>query len=363
MRREGHIKPISFVLWGVLLLIMAAIVLLRVFPRPEKGVSVPEEKEIPVRVYELASRPVEELLVLPGRFEPWVTAHLAAEKSGRVVEVAVDKGTSVTNGQVLLRVDDREWVAMLRQAKIERREAEKELRRLRDLQETGAVSVQDLDAVRTRFDLSEVALDAAEMHVSRCVVKSPTDGIVEARRVEPGEYVKEGTVVFVVIDMRRTKLVVEVAERDIRAVKAGGDVPFRVAAVPGQTFTGRVSFVASMGSRESNSFRTELAVPNPDNRFKAGMIAEVSLVRRTNPDAIVLPLAAVLKRGGDHVVFAVEDGRAVRRVVQIDTITGHEAVLSSGVKAGDRIVVEGHRGLQDGTRVAVAAAADETEAE
>ena len=353
MNNESHIRPISIVLWSVLLLVVASIVLLLIFRKPPEETTASVEKPMAVQVQELQARRMAELLALPGQVEPRLTAHLGTEKPGLIVEITVDKGASVTNGQILLRLDDRQWANMQRQAEIEHREAGKEDRRWLELQKTGAVSDKDFDAVRTRFDLSEVALDAAQVSLSQCVVKSPTDGIVEARYVEEGEYAIEGKMVFTVIDVRRVKLVVEVPERDAHAVKTGDNVGFRVDAIPGHTFSGRVSFVSSMGSRESNSFRTEITVANADGRLKAGMIGEATIVRRMNDAAIVLPLAAVLPRGGEHVVFTVEDNRAVRRVVQIDSITGHEAVLSSGVTAGDRIVIEGHRALQDGTLVAI----------
>lgn len=350
---EGHIRPISIILWCVLLLVAAGIVLLLVSGKPPEEVAASPEKAVPVIVHELQPRRMAELLTVPGQIEPRLTAHLATEKAGRIVDIAVAKGAAVTNGQVLLRLDDRQWVNMLRQAEIEHREAARQYRRWTELQKTGAVSDKDMDAVRTRFDMAEVARDAAQVGVSQCLVRSPSDGIVEDRLVEQGEYAKEGNVVFTVIDTRAVKLVVEVPERDVQVIRMDDDVPFRVDALPGRVFTGRVSFVSAMGSRESNSFRTEIGVSNADGGLKAGMLGEASIVRRFNGSALVLPLAAVLPRGGEHIVFTVEDDRAVRRVVQIDFITGHEAVLSSGVKAGDRVVVEGHRALQDGALVEV----------
>jgi multidrug efflux pump subunit AcrA (membrane-fusion protein) len=94
-----------------------------------------------------------------------------------------------------------------------------------------------------------------------------------------------------------------------------------------------------------------MVVPDPDSRLRAGMIAEVALVRGVAEQAIVLPLAAVVPHKGDYVVFVVEDGHAVRRLVRIDSFVGHEAVIRSGLSAGERVVIEGQRTLQDGMPV------------
>ncbi len=104
--------------------------------------------------------------------------------------------------------------------------------------------------------------------------------------------------------------------------------------MPGREFTGDVTFVSSQAGRESNSFAAELEAENADGTLKAGMIAQVALVRRERAGAVLVPLAAVVPRKGEHYVFAVENGRAVRKRVLLGDLIGHEAVLESGVVAG-----------------------------
>ena len=91
--------------------------------------------------------------------------------------------------------------------------------------------------------------------------------------------------------------------------------------------------------------------------------AQIALVRRMRAGAVVVPLAAIVPHKGEHYVFATENGRAVRKRVLIGALIGHEAVLDGGLSAGDRIVVEGHRGLQDGMKVDIVAGDGELSAE
>jgi membrane fusion protein (multidrug efflux system) len=113
-------------------------------------------------------------------------------------------------------------------------------------------------------------------------------------------------------------------------------------------FTGRVTFVSGVARRENNAFRIEASVANAGRRLKGGMIARAEIARGTVEAAVAVPLAAVVPRKGDHVVFVLRGERAERRVVRIESITGHEAILSSGLAVGETIVIEGHRALQDG---------------
>lgn len=343
------------VLRGLLLAIAALIVvlvLMLVFG--QKQVAPPaEEQAVPVRVLVVEPRLMPDAITLPGRIEPFIEADLGTEKPGRIVELAADKGDRVEAGQVLLRLDARMAEATLRQAEIELREAGKELERWKGLEKAGAVSASDFDAVKSRHDNAEVSLEQARVALSQCEVKSPIAGIVDERHVEEGEYATEGMPVFKVLDIDQVKLMLDVAERDTGCLRQGNPVVFRVAALGGREFTGTVSFVSSLASRESNSFHAEILVSNPGREIKPGMIAEATLLRRTREDAMVVPLSAVVPKKGDHVVFTEQDGRAVRNLVRIDAVLGAEVVLASGVAAGDRVIVEGQRSVVDGALVEV----------
>jgi len=349
-------RPGSFWVWGVLLVIVGLIVLfaaLKMFRARQDTGAVAEEKPVAVETMLVAATRLADTIVLPGRVEPYVEADLAAEKAGRIVEVKVDKGDRVEQGQVLLRIDDRLWVANRDRAAIDLREAEKEHRRWEELKKTGAVSDSDYDSIRKARDIAAVSLADADVHVSQCTVVSPVNGVVDDRYVEQGEYVAEGAPVFKVVHTDRVKVSVQVPEKTVLAVGAGDRMRFRVAAAGDRIFEGQVSFVSTAGSRLSNSFRTELVVGNADHVLKPGMIAEVSLVRGTIEDAVRVPLSTVIPSKGEHVAFVVESGRAVRRLVKIDRITGDEAVIASGVRPGDSLVASGQRTLQDGTLVDV----------
>lgn len=338
----------------VILIVIALIVVLAVVKKRVKPIPPPPEKAMPVQVATIQPRTIEDAINVPGRVEPFVEATLGTEKPGRIVERTADRGDRVEAGQVLLRIDDRNWKEILRQAEIENREAGKELSRWEELQKAGAVSTSEFDRIRTRKDLAEVAREQARVAVSQCEVKSPIAGIVDDRNAEVGEYATEGMPVFTVIDISRVKLVFDVPERDATAVKTGDRVPFRVAALPGAVFTGEVTFVSSLAGRDSNSFRVESVTDNSDGRLKAGMIADIALVRRMRDDAIVVPLTTVIPKRGDYVVYVVENGKAAQRLVKVDFMTDRDAVIASGLNIGDAVVVEGNRTLVAGIAVTVA---------
>ena len=346
-------KKGSILIWGVLALVVAMMFVLPMLKKPEEKKVVEPEKPVAVRTLAIELRTVEDSLQLPARVEPLQEAHLAAERPGRVIELVADKGQAVEAGQVLLRLDGRLWEAARQRAEIEERDASRDLKRWKELEKTGAVSGSEFESIQRRQESAKIALGEAEVMLSQCEVRSPFAGVIVARLVEVGDYANEGQAVLRVIRLDRVKLTFDVPEQDIGSLQVGQQKKFTLAVLPGREFSGEITFVSSQAERESNSFPVELTVENSDGALKAGMIAQVALVRREREGAIVVPLAAIVPRKGEHYLFAVENGHAIRKRIQIAALMGHEAVLESGVAAGDQIVVEGHRGLQDGMVVSV----------
>ncbi len=342
----------SLLAWGLLAVVGVLIVAFVRMRKPAEPAAAEAERPVAVRVLEVVPRDVPDVILLPGRIEPIQEARLPAERAGRVVEILADKGAAVSAGQILLRVDARLWAAARRRADIEVRDAARDLKRWRELEKTGAVSASDYEAIQRRQEAAEIAREEAEVMLSQCEVRAPFAGVIVDRLVEVGDYANEGQAVFRVVRLDRAKVAFEVPEQDIAAVAPGQEKPFTLAALPGREFTGTVAFVSSQAARDSNSFTVELETDNTAGALKAGMIAQVSLLRRMRAAAVVVPLAAVVPRKGEHYVFLEQASRAVRRRVLVGALFGHEAVLEAGVASGERVVVEGHRGLQDGMAVA-----------
>ena len=347
-------KKGSFLAWGALALVVALIVAFGALKKPAEQAAPEAEKPVAVRTLALEPRTVEDALQLPGRIAPLQEANLGAERAGRVVELLADKGQAVAEGQVLLRVDGRLWDAARRRAEIEARDAARDLKRWKELEKTGAVSASEYEGVERRQEAADIALEEAETMLAQCEVRAPFAGTIVDRLVDVGDYANEGQAVFRLIRLDRVKVAFDVPEQDVGSVRPGQRKAFVLTGLPGREFAGEVTFVSSQAARESNSFAVELEADNADGALKAGMIAQVALVRQERAGAIAVPLAAIVPRKGEHYVFTAENGRAVRKRVRIAALIGSEAVLESGVAAGERIVVEGHRGLQDGMPVAEA---------
>jgi membrane fusion protein (multidrug efflux system) len=327
------------ILLGILALIVALTILFKLLPPRKEKLPPVQEVIIPVQVINVTAEDRPDIIVLPGLILADVDAKLAAEKAGRVAEIYAERGQSVTNGQILLRLDDRA-------ARIAFEDAARNLERFEKLSGTGALSQKALDDIRREYDLAETAL-------SYCTVKSPVDGLVNERYVEVGEYVLPSTPVFDVISIDPVRVTVDIPERNVASLTLGEAVPFEIISQPDRIFTGTVAYVSSKAATDNNAFRMELKVPNPDGTLRPGMIASVQHCRSIRKNAITLPLEAIIPQKGDNVIYLVRDGHAVRQLVRIDAILKQEALLLSGASAGDVVVTRGNRMLTDGAKVKI----------
>ena len=335
----------------VILAMVGGGVALMVTRHGESAVATEGSAPVAVRVQTAAVKDVPEVVTYSGRIEAEVDVMLAAEQSGRVVWLGADKGDAVRQGQPLLRVDSRVHTANVERAEASLRQAADDFKRLEEMRRAGAVSESELENMRTRRDLARIELDEARIHLDKCQLASPVSGILVDRQAELGAYAAPGQTVFHLAAIDRVKVQFDVPERDVFAVQPGLEVPFTIDSAPGRAFSARVSFVAPAADKRSNTFRAEMLIDNADHFLKPGIIVNVAVTRRIMRDALTVPLEALIPSKGQYLVYVVENGHAVRRLVNLATIVDSLAALRDGLKAGDRVVVDGQRRLSDGSPV------------
>lgn len=349
-RKQGLSRVVLLSILGL----VATLILLMVLLKPNRK-ALPEVKEAAVAVSTMTVHPstTADIVHLPALVMANVDAVLSAEKAGRIDEITAERGDHVEQGQRLLQIDDRIWQANLRQANIAAEDARKTHDRFKQLQDSGAVAESEFDRIEKAFIQAESMAEEARINIEQCRVVSPITGTINDRFVEVGEYVQPGTPLFQVVDTAIVKIFLQIPEKDIYAVRPGRAMSFTIQPLPDRIFEGKVTFVATQADERNNAFRTEITLGNTDGTLRPGMIAQVEFRRGEKQNMVSLPMSAVLPSKGDHIVYLAKNGLAIRRKVQIETITRERALISKGLEDGDRVIVEGNRTLNDGQRVEI----------
>jgi len=318
-------------------------------------------------------------------------ATVSSKVTGKVVEVFVEEGKRVQNGQVLARLDDTNIKAGLRLAEAQLnsaksvldetrallKEAELQLKRTTDLAGNGIATQADLDhaeaeaqSLRARLARQQTDVTVAEreiavwqQQVDDTVIRAPFAGIVTSKNAQPGEMISPmsaggsftRTGICTVVDMDSLEIEVDVNESYINRVEPGQSVEAKLDAYPDWVIPCRVIAIIPTADRQKATVKVRVGFEKLDPRLLPDMAAKVAFrgaeaavaARR----ALVVPRAALHSLDGRDAVFVVQNSRAERRAVTVSDARDEEAVIASGLTAGERVIVGAPKGLSDGATV------------
>lgn len=285
----------------------------------------------------------------------------------------IGEGDRVRRGDVLARLRDAEYRDKVGQAAGEvaaaratAAKAQLEFDRATRLFAKQSITKPEMESATAQRDATEAQLAAAQalLEEARVALKdtalvAPLDADVLKKSVELGSFMGPGTPAFVIGDISSIKVVLGLPDVALRAAKLGQPVVATTDALPGRTFTARVSRIASAADPVTRNFDIEAEIPNAERLWRPGMIVSVAL-GDTNPEAAMprLPLTAFIAAPGAGDRFAVmvveKDGsmtRAKLRLVEVGNVIGNRVAVVHGLTAGERVITMGASMVKDGERV------------
>ena len=279
--------------------------------------------------------------------EAYSINNIAPQTGGRIETIRADVGTFVARGQVLATMD----AAQLDQTRLKLINDSTELGRLRSLYEEGGVSKSDFDAAEMAYKVSRRSYNNL---VDNTYLRSPISGVVTARNYDRGD-LYSGQPIFVVQQITPVKLRVGVSETDYTKVKLGNQVEITADALPGRTFTGKISKIYPTMDASTHTFITEIQVPNADRVLRPGMFARVKVEFGVN-NSVVVPDEAVVKMqgSGQRCVYILQpDNTVVSSIVTLGRHFGDSYEILEGVSEGDVVTTKGSSSLRDGGAVRI----------
>jgi HlyD family secretion protein len=327
----------------------------------------------------------------------YVTARRAATVSskvtGKVLEVLIEEGMEVEEGQIVARLDDSNVGASVRLAEAELRAArtaleetrvqlaESQLRldRTKALVADGVVSQAELDRIQAETDSLEARLErqreeeaVAERRLAvwtqqleDTVIRAPFDGIVTTKDAQPGEMISPvsagggftRTGIGTIVDMSSLEIEVDVNESYINRVRAGQRVEAALDAYPDWKIPCHVIAIVPTADRDRATVRVRIGFEELDPRILPDMGVKVAF-REDQPEpagrrVVAIPGKAIREDSGRDIVFVANGGTVERRAVNVASTEGGQALILAGLDGGEQVVVEGPDDLAEGDRVEV----------
>lgn len=299
-----------------------------------------------------------------GALFPREHAVMSSEVEGRVTEVIADFGDRVTAGQLMLKINPREYElrvetaqAALDQARAKLANSTAKYGRAKALKEAASISAEQFDQIASQLQVDQADTESAEEALAMArkkrgdtEIRAPFNGSVQKRMVSLGEYVAPGKEIYELIATDPIKLRCPMPERFVPLARLGMPVKLAIDADQGRPYTGKITRIAPALDESSRTLLIEAEVANPDGALKPGFFAHVTMDLGRDR-ALFVPTSAVLRYAGVARVFVVEQGVVRAREVTTGIVVGDQIEITGGLQQGEHVAVSDVDRLADGTAV------------
>ncbi len=319
------------------------------------GMATEEKAVVPVRVMDLEKSSISRTIDYNSTLQAYEEVYLAPAQPGRIEKIYVEPGDRVTKGQKLFLMDQ----TQLHQTKIQVQSMEVDINRMEALLETGSITQQAYDQLKTQYDVTLSSLDFLEKNT---VMYAPFGGVITGKYFENGEMYSGApntqagkAAVLTLMQINPLKAVLNISENYYPLLKKGMKATLETDVYSDEEFTGKVFLVYPTVDPMTRSFKVEIEVPNNSQKLKPGMFSRVSMFVGEE-ESFIVPANTVLQQEGTNIryVFVENNGAAKRYNVTIGKRYDEMVeIISDKIAEGAKIISEGHTKLMDGDKVKV----------
>lgn len=331
------------------------------------------EMAVPVTFATVEKQIVSGIKSYPASVVPLQETEIRAEVSGYVTKIFVTDGASVSQGQALYEIDGIRYQAAVDQAKANLEIAkanlqriEKDVTRYQTLAEQDAIAKQTLDYAltdvntqRAQVQAAQANLTTAQTNMQRSVIRAPFSGAVGISQVRTGALVSPGTTLLNTISsINPIAVEFQVSEREIdefAAYHSGrNSTDINVLLPSGEAYptNGKISTVDRAVDPSTGTIKVRATFANADNKLRAGMNLTMNVRSNSTEEQLIIPFKATQDQLGVYNVYVVGDSSRVEmKHVTLGLKVDDKVVVTSGVEAGDKIVVDGIMNVRSGVKV------------
>lgn len=310
-------------------------------------------RAIPVEVATAKQAQMTEDIRSVGSLQSDETVRLASEIAGRVVEINFAEGQPVKKGEVMIRLDDALAKAELAQAQARLMLASANNARAQTLSRTGNVTERAQDEARATFETATAEVELAKTRIDKHLIRAPFAGVAGIRTVSVGAFLGPGAAIVNVEKIDQLKVDFKVPEIHLAAIAVGQEVAVTVDALPDRTFKGAIYAIDPAIDVNGRALSIRARLANEGSVLRPGLFARITVRGRQVRDVVMVPEGAIVPRGGETLIFAVENGKAVELNVTLGERRNGEVAVTEGLKPDAKVVIAGQQRLRDGTPVEV----------
>jgi len=310
-----------------------------------------------------AAMPVPVEIAYPVREDMYATYHatttiasdidapVLARVQGEVVQLLVEEGDRVLQGQALARLDGERLRLDMLAAKANLNKALKEFDRYSDLAKRGLVSESMFDGLKYDVAALQATYELKKLNYNYSGIRAPISGVVSSRDIKVGQNVSANSVVFRITDTTELVAYLQIPQAELLKFSAGHSAKLRVDSMPDTEFAATIARISPTIDTRNGTFRATAIVDNKDGYLVPGMFARFTVAYEKHEDVLTVPSNAIVEEDDEMSIYVVVDGEVTRRVITTGISANGQVEILSGLAEEEEIVVVGHSGLRDGSKV------------
>jgi membrane fusion protein (multidrug efflux system) len=278
-------------------------------------------------------------------------APVLARVGGEVIEILVEEGDLVGEGQILARLDGDRLRLEMNEARAKYEKTSREYDRYLNLHARGLVSSAALDEMKYSRDAQRAGFELKKLEYEYSRIRTPIAGVVSSRDIKLGQNLSVNDTAFRVTDTSKLVAHLKIPQSEMAKITAGDLATISVDAVTDRTFEAFIARVSPTIDMKNGTFRATAYVDNDEGLLAPGMFGRFDIAYEKHEDAITIPVEAVVEEDNQFVVYVVDDGEAVRQIVTTGIEDDGVVEILSGISEFDQVVVTGQGSLRNGSRV------------
>ena len=232
------------------------------------------------------------------------------------------------------------------------RQAEDAYKRLSTLYERGTLPEIRMVEMETQLAKARAAEQISRKSLKDIVLRAPFSGYIAQRMVHEGAAASPGLGGFKLVKIDQVKVKLSVPENEIGDIHVGQEIAFKVPALDGRRYVGRVQTKGVQASILSHSYDVKLIVGNPRHELLPGMVVNVTTDADDTETLVTVPVRSIQQSAdGKQFVWLAKNGKATRQPVEVGQTEGDRIVILTGLTEGDKVIIEGYQKVSEGSQV------------
>lgn len=319
----------------------------------EKSEVVNISEPVNVKVRKVVTDNLAKSYSYSGTVEAENVTSLSFPVMGTIEKMLVEPGMRVSKGQLLATVNSASMGSSYKAAKSALEQAEDAYARMKELYDKGSLAEVKWVDVKTKLQQARAMEEMAKKNLEDCCLFAPFNGIISEKLAESGQNTAPGVPVVKIISGNEVNVKIAVPETNISNVALRQKAMVSVPAI-GKDFEGTVVEKGVQANPFSRSYDVKISIANNGGELMAGMITDVVLLSGDTVTCHKLPVQSLLiDENNNHFVWISNNGKAEKRLVECSEFVSDGVIVSSGLKNGDEVIVEGQNKVCEGTSVSI----------